>query len=160
MNTAPHPPTQGLPLPLSTPATAAGVSPQCPIDPGPTWPPPHPGAFAATAAAPFDPCAPDADCPSPDTADGPTTAGRTDRTLHVYAATYSYYSLSLATTQSSIAELLLLFNDNILGCWTTTSPSSTSNMDSTVPFSPCSIHSAGSASDCKNPRLRSSVSRR
>jgi hypothetical protein len=44
----------------------------------------------------------------------------TVRTLHVYAATYSHYSLSLATTQSSIAELLLLFNHNILGCWTTT----------------------------------------
>jgi hypothetical protein len=42
------------------------------------------------------------------------------RTLHLYAATYSHYSLSLATTQSSIAELLLLFNHNILGCLTTT----------------------------------------
>jgi hypothetical protein len=42
------------------------------------------------------------------------------KTLHLYAATYSHYSLSLATTQSSIAELLLLFNHNILGCLTTT----------------------------------------
>jgi hypothetical protein len=41
------------------------------------------------------------------------------RALHLYAATYSHYSLSLATTQSSIAELLLLFNLNILG-WSTT----------------------------------------
>jgi hypothetical protein len=29
------------------------------------------------------------------------------RTLHVYAATYSHYSLSLATTQSSIAVALI-----------------------------------------------------
>jgi hypothetical protein len=49
---------------------------------------------------------------------GPHT--KSVRTLHVNAATYSHYSLSLATTQSSIAELLLLFNHNILGCWTTT----------------------------------------
>jgi hypothetical protein len=51
------------------------VSPQAPIDPGPARPQHHPGTPAATSAAPFGPCAPDADCRSPGTADGPTTTG-------------------------------------------------------------------------------------